>query len=95
MGFQYPGQAPIYQQPPYGGYNPQVQAHYQQQPSSRGHSLPATMRQYPPTNGHYQPTNGHYPRRYEQYPPPSSSRHYEYRSIRIFFFYILIIFIIE
>jgi hypothetical protein len=77
MGFQYPGQqptAPIYQSQ-YGGFNPQVPPTFQQIPSARGQSLPASSRQYPLSNGPYVPTSS---RRHGQYPPPTSSQHYEY-----------------
>lgn len=70
MGFPFPGQPPtatIYPSQQYGAFNPQVQTSYH--PASRGQSLPAAGRQYPPVSSR---RNGHYP------PPPAPSQNYEY-----------------
>ncbi len=87
IGYPFPGQ----QQPPslyqsqYGGvpgFNPQIVPPFQQAPTPRGQSAPASGRQYPATTGPYAqpPSSSSRHQQYGQYPPPSSSQHYEYRS---------------
>jgi hypothetical protein len=78
MGFPFPGQqqaGSIYQSQ-YGGFNPQ----FQQAPSSRGQSLPASIRQYPPPNGPYAPGPASSSRRHGHYPPSGPAQHHEHRS---------------
>jgi hypothetical protein len=81
MGYQYPGQQPpppapaaIYQSQ-YAGFNP---APFQQAPPpSRGQSLPAAGRHYPPPSGPYASISS---RRNGQYPQPVPPQNYEHHT---------------
>jgi hypothetical protein len=91
MGFQYPGQQPpptsIYQSQ-FAGFNPTP--FQQAPPPSRGQSLPASVRHYPPPSGPYAPIssqrNGQYPssippQNYEKNHTHGSKKHHKQRSV--------------